>query len=151
MLIRAFAVCAAVTLSLATAAAATASGTVVVTKTGGKPQSYAGARLVLKGQALTVTLADGRALVFGQNSCQNTTEIMQCQPIGVSLKTKSGAHDVDFTDGLGYFNLTKRPQPIGTQPPQTLPRNGLYITLEAADGTSVTIRGTLDVGSLTAG
>ena len=149
MVLRAVAAFAALSLLIATGSVAGASGTVVVTKLGGKPQTFPGARLVLKGSGLVVSLPDKRELDFVQSSCQNTVEIMECQPTGVTLKRKGGAHDVDFTDGIGYFNLTKIPQAIGTTPPQTLPRNGLFITLNGADGTMVTVRGTLDVGVLT--
>jgi hypothetical protein len=148
MVLRTTAALAAIALWISSGAAAGASGTVVITKLGGKPQTVTGARLVLKASTLAVTLPDKRELDFGQNSCQNTVEIMQCNPIGVTLRNKSGAHDVDFDNGVGYFNLTKVPQTIPTSPPQTLPRNGLSIVLNAADGTIVTIRGTLDVGVL---
>jgi hypothetical protein len=145
---RPIAVTAAALLLIFPGSAAHAAGTVVVTKPGGKPQSFTGARLVLKSGKLIVSLPDGRGLVFNQSSCSNTVEIMQCQPIDVILRNKSGGHDLDFTDGIGYFNLTKAPQMTDTNPPQKLPRNGLFLYLKAATGASVTIHGTLDVGVL---
>jgi hypothetical protein len=54
---------------------------------------------------------------------------------------------LNVTGGIGYFNLTKTPQTIPTTPPAKLARGGLFITLHTDDGTSMTIRGTLDAGA----
>jgi hypothetical protein len=144
---RAVAAIAALSLSISSASIAGAAGTVVITKLGEKPETFTGARLVLRATTLLVTMPDGRELDFAQSTCQNTSELMECQPVDVALRTQSGTHNIDFTDGLGYFNLIKVPLKITTQPPQTLPRNGLSLILHDANGTTVTVRGTLDVGT----
>lgn len=147
MTIRILTTIAAAALLFLPAAGAEAAGTLVLTKEGGKPQTFPDARIVLKSSKLIVSLPDKRELTFDESSCQNSVEVMECQPIGVTVRTKSGAHEVNVTGGIGYFNLTKVPQTIDTKPPQKLPRNGLFLTLHADDGSSMTIRGTLDAGA----
>ena len=147
MVFRALAAIAAASSLLLYAAPADAGGTLVLTKLGGKPQTFSGARIVLKQGILVVSLPDKRELDFTQSSCANSVEIMECQPTAATVRTKSGSHDLNVTSGDGYFNLTKVPQTVGTKPPEKLPRNGLYITLQTDDGTSITIRGTLDAGA----
>jgi hypothetical protein len=147
MLFRALAALAAASVLIFPGAPAGASGTLVLAKIGEKPQSFTGARLVLKPTKLMVILPDKRELDFDQSSCQNSVAIAECQPIDVNVRDKSGTHDLNVTGGLGYFNLTKVPQTIPTKPPQKLPRAGLYLTLQTDDGTSITVRGTLDSGA----
>lgn len=127
-------------------AVASAAGTVVLTPHGGQPQTFSGAQLLLQSPKLVVSLPN-RQMIFEQSSCSNTEEIMECQPIGVSIRTKGGTKELNVTDGLGYFNLTKVPQPIDTKPPQKLPRHGLFITLHTDEGATIEIRGTLDAGA----
>ncbi len=147
MIVRVLPAIVATALWILAGSVANAAGTVVLQKLGGSPQTFSGAQLLLQSPKLVVSLPDKRKLVFEQSSCSNSEEIMECQPIGVSVRTKAGTSDLNVTDGIGYFNLTKVPQPIDSKPPQKLPRHGIFITLHTDDGAKITIRGTLDAGA----
>jgi hypothetical protein len=124
-------------------AGADARGTVVITPLGGHPKTVTNATIVRKKETLVIRLSSSRTITLAQSSCENNTDVLACVPLDVVDRVNGSSRELNLSHGLLYANLSKVPQAI---PHETapLPRNGIWLSMTVDDGTSITVRGTLD-------
>jgi len=136
---------AAAAITVLTAAAADARGTVIIQHAGsGAIDVYHGARITVTGDRLEVTSPDGAGtLLIDRAACVYQHLILVCLPTQVAYRHAGATKPLDLTTGTVYANLTGAPHRLSYSTDQMPPRS-VVISLNTARGTYLSVRGRID-------
>lgn len=141
-------VCLALLCAFALPSAARATGLVRVQQSDGSVQEYPNAtvRYSKEAKALTITTADGKGiLVIDQAACSYVGALYRCLLTHMTLTNNGVTHPLDFQSGTIYANTTsdKVNLPLSSQ---SVPPDGIVMSLQTKVGTYISLIGTIDSG-----
>jgi hypothetical protein len=132
-----------ITLALALPSAVDAKGTVRVQQSDGSVDLYDNVTIMVVGNTLQVTTADGKGtIVINDSACSYVGQLMRCLPYRYVLK-QNGEHALDFQYGTIYYNPTQTKQQLSHSSTQLEPQ-GILLSVKSKKGTYVTLSGKLD-------
>ncbi|HEV8022782.1 MAG TPA: hypothetical protein VGP41_16020, partial [Candidatus Lustribacter sp.] len=115
----------------------------------GTVQYYPDSRITFRkdDRTLKVTSADGKgSMILEQAACSYVNALYRCFLTQVSYMGANGQeHPIDFERGTAYANVTsdRLTLPFSSQ---TVPPDGILISMKTKRGTYISVTGTVDKG-----
>jgi hypothetical protein len=131
---------------VASAAAASATGTARIHHIDGTESTYSGVTVAIVGSTLHVRSPDRKGtLVIERAACSHDGALLKCLPTRVVLRQHGSSRPMALESGTIYFNFSADPHTL-TYSSRLVQPHGVLLSLQTLRGTVINLDGTIDSG-----
>jgi hypothetical protein len=129
---------------IATEAAASAKGTLVVTQSNGSQKVYHDVKIRVGKSDMSLTSSDGKGtLMIGKTDCVQVDHLLRCDAFDATLNQFGEARNMKLPSGTVWLDLSAKPQTI-SRSAVTVQPDGVRLSFRTEAGTTVTASGAID-------